>query len=163
MQLESYVEGNQVVTRAICLTPHTVGSVDEGSTQLTVRDPAGLSGTDPVVVEDAGHEGGHLFTTISSVAGNVITLSAPAQATVRRVLAGKLEDPGTAVFTARNGDAAPVTYDQDDPEVTNPSVGVWELRLVSAEGEWRIHFQGTTPCHCAAEGGYRIPHSRAKG
>ena len=162
MQLESYVEGTQVVTRAICVTPHTVGSIDEGSVQLTVRDTTGLAAPDPIVVRDAGHEGGHLFTTISSVAGNVLTLAAPARATVRRATVGKLANPGTVVFTVRNGDAAPTTLTHPNAAISNPSTGVWELRLVSDEGEWQIHFQGTTPCHCAAETGYRIPHARAK-
>lgn len=163
MRLESYVEGSQIVTRAICLTPHTVGSIDDNSAALTVRDTGGFVGADPVLVEDAGHEGGHLTTTIASIAGNVFTLTAPAQATVRRVVVGKLVNPGTVTFTVRNGDTTPVPYQAGAPEVSNPSVGVWELRLQSAEGEWQVHFQGTTPCICAAETGYRIPHARAKG
>lgn len=163
MRLESYVEGSQIVTRAICLTPHTVGSIDEGSSALAVRDTGGFAGTDPVLVEDAGYEGGHLSTTISSISGNVFTLAAPARATVRRVVVGKLVDPGSVTFTVRNGDGTPVVYEDGDPEVSNPSDGVWELRLQSAEGEWQVHFQGTSPCVCAAETGYRIPHARALG
>lgn len=163
MQLESYVEGSQVVTRAICVTPHTVGSIERGSAQITVRETTGLLAGDDVVVKDAGHEGGHLFTSIASIAGNVITLDDPAGASAARTVFGKLADPGTVTFTVRNGDATPTAYDDSDPEVTNPSTGVWELRLVSAEGEWQVHFQGTSPCHCAAVGGYRIPHARAKG
>lgn len=161
MELDTFVEGNQVVTRATCLTPHTVGSIDEGSTTLTVRDPTGLANLDPVLVADAGPEGGHLITAVASVAGNVVTLSAPAETTVRRVAVGKLTDPGSVTFTARRSDETPTAYSDGDPEVFNPSVGVWELRLVNDENDWAIHFQGTTPCHCAGEAFYRIRRARA--
>lgn len=162
MLLETYVEGSQVVTRAKCMTPHTIGSVAKNSTQLTVQDPTGFATGNTILVAGAGPEGGDLVTTIT-VAGNVFTLATTASETVRRVLVGKLVNPGTVTFTARNGDATPATYLNGGAEVTNPSVGVWELRLINDEGEWQIHFQGTTPCHCAGETGYRIPHARAKG
>lgn len=161
MQLESYVEGNQVVTRAKCMTPHTIGSVDKNSTQLTVQDPASFANGNTVLVAGAGYEGGDLVTTVT-VVGNVFTLAAAAQETVRRVVVGKLTNPGTVTFTARRGDAAPATYATAAPEVTNPSAGIWELRLTNDEGEWQIHFAGTSPCLCAGETGYRIPHARAK-
>lgn len=159
--IDTYVEGTQVVTRAICLTPYTVGSIDEGSTALTVRDADGFANADPVVVEAAGPEGGHLFTTVAAVVGNTITLADPAATTVRRVSVGKRVDPGTRTFTARRGDETPTVYDSFDPEVTSPMVGVWELRLVNDERDWAIHFQGTTPCHCAGEAFYRIKRARA--
>lgn len=160
MELETYVEGNQIVTRAICRTPHTIGSIQAGSTALVVRDTTGFANGNPFLVERAGPEGGHLTTTIVSIAGNTITLAAAAAATVTRVSVGKLTNPGTVTFTARRSDGTPTPYTAA-PEVTNPSTGVWELRLVNNESDWAIHFQGTTPCHCAAETFYRIKRARA--
>lgn len=162
LQLETWVEGNQIVTRAYCLSPHTVGSVAKDSTKLTVRDTTGLSSGNPVLVEDAGHEGGHLLTTISSISGNVVTLAAAAAETVRRVRVGKLTDPGSVTFTARNADGTPTAYTSGSGSVTNPAVGIWELRLTHDQGEWQIHFAGTAPCLGAAETGYRVSPARAK-
>lgn len=161
MELETYAEGNKVVTRATVLSPHTIGSIDQISDQLTVRDTDGLQAADPILVKDAGPEGGHLVTTVASITGNTVTLAADAAARVSRVTVGKLVDPATVTFTARNGDGTPTAYTQADPEVTNPSTGVWELRLDADEGDWQIHMDGTTPA-VGADTGYRVPHSRAK-
>lgn len=160
MDLDTYVEGTQVVTRALCATPYTVGSIQEGSSELIVRDQV-FADNDEIVVFDAGPEGGHLYATVDAVAGNTVTLDTPAATTVSRVLVGKLADPGSVTFTARRADDQPTAYTDSAPEVSNPSVGVWELRLVNDEHDWTIHFQGTTPCHCAGEVAYRIRRSRA--
>lgn len=160
MELDTYVEGNQIVTRAICGTPYTVGSIARGSLELTVREPV-FAVADELIVRDAGPEGGHLFATVAAVNGSVVTLDTEAAATVTRVLCAKLADPGTVTFTARRADETPTAYTQADAEVENPSVGVWELRLVNDEQDWSIHFQGTTPCHCAGEAFYRVKRARA--
>lgn len=161
MNLETFVEGTQVVTRATCLAPYTVGSVREGSTELEVRDASEFAALDALYIAGAGTEGGPLKTTVASIAGNTITLAAPALETVSRVPVGKLANPGTVTFTVRHADDPPTAYSNGDPAVSNPSVGVWELRLVNDENDWAIHFQGTTPVHCAAETAYRIKRSRA--
>lgn len=161
MELETYVEGNQVVTRAVCLTPYSVGSIRQGETALTVRDPDLFVASDEIVVRDAGAEGGHLWTEVVSVSGYVVTVADAAGATVTRVRVGTLTDPGTRTFTARRGDDAPTVYTSSDPEVDSPRTGVWELRLVNDERDWVVHFQGTTPCHCAGETAYRVRRSRA--
>lgn len=161
MNLETFVEGTQVVTRATCLTPYTLGSIREGDVDLEVRDASEFAALDPLYIAGAGSEGGPLKTTVASITGDTITLSAAAVATVNRVPVGKLANPGTVTFTARRGDDTPTAYQNGDPEVSNPSVGVWELRLVNDENDWLVHFQGTTPVHCAAEVAYRIRRSRA--
>lgn len=161
MNLETFVEGTQVVTRATCLTPHTLGSIQAGSVELEVRDASEFAALDPLYIAGAGTEGGPLKTTVASIAGNTITLADEALETVSRVPVGKLTNPGTVTFTARRSDETPVAYINGAPEVSNPSIGVWELRLVNDESDWLVHFQGTTPCHCAAETGYRIKRSRA--
>lgn len=162
-ELETYVDGTQVVTRAICGTPYTVGSMRRDSAELTVRDADVFVMGDDVIVRDAGPEGGHLFAQVVAAAGNVVTLDTPATAGVQRVLVAKLANPGSVTFTARRADETPTEYPNGDPAVTNPSVGVWELRLVNDHADWSVHFQGTTPVHCAGEVTYRVKRSRALG
>ena len=161
MELETYVEGTQVVTRAVCATPYTLGSIDAGSTTLTIRDAGTFVVGDDIVVKGAGYEGGDLFAEVDAVNGHTITLDTPAGASAHRAGAGKLANPGSVTFTARRADAAPVEYDDGDVEVTSPTVGVWELRVVHDEDDWVVHFQGTTPCHCAGETSFRVKRSRA--
>lgn len=161
MNLETFVEGTQVVTRATCMTPHTIGSIRAGDVELEVRDASEFAAPDALYIAGAGAQGGPLKTLVVSIAGNTITLADPALETVSRVAVGKLANPGTVTFTVRHADDTPTAYANGDPEVSNPSVGVWELRLVNDENDWTVHFQGTTPCHCAAETGYRIKRSRA--
>lgn len=160
MELETFVEGNQLVTRATCATPHTVGSMQRDSNEVVVRESVFIVG-DVVIVADAGPEGGDLVAEVDAVAGHLVTLDTPATAPVSRVLVGKLADPGSVTFTDRHRDDEPVVYTDADPEVSNPSVGVWELRRIPDEGDGLVHFQGTTPCHCAADGAYRVKRSRA--
>lgn len=143
------------------MTPHTLGSIRAGDVELEVRDATGFSNGDALYIAGAGSQGGPLKTTVASIAGNAITLADPAVETVSRVPVGKLANPGTVTFTVRRADDAPTAYTNGSPEVSNPSVGVWELRLVNDENDWLVHFQGTTPCHCAAETAYRIRRSRA--
>ena len=161
MLLETFDEGNQVVTRATCLTPHTIGSIAEGSLALTVRDPTGFANGNPILVAGAGPEGAHLVTTIASVAGHVLTLAAVASATVSRVTVGKPTNPSTVVFTDRHRDADPVAYTHPNAAITNPSTGIWELRRINDEGDWTVHFQGTGTCHCAGVDDYRVKRARA--
>lgn len=76
--------------------------------------------------------------------------------------AGTLTDPETVTFTVRQqGTSTRTEYDQDAAEVTNPSVGVWELELEPGAGRWTVHCQGTGAAHAAAEGTFEIPDSGA--
>lgn len=58
-----------------------------------------------------------------------------------RDAAGDLADPTTITFTMTYAGGS-VSYDQDDPEVTNPSTGIWKcvfpVTTVSSKHQFRV-------------------------
>lgn len=60
----------------------TTGSISSGSPTLTVASATGYANGDPVTVKGAGAGGIDLHSTVSSIAGNVITLAGNASTTV---------------------------------------------------------------------------------
>lgn len=75
---------------------------------------------------------------------------------------GSLTNPTTVTFTARlRGETATAYVYGTDPEVTRPSIGVYELEYEPAEGVWAVHVQGTGTAHAADEIEFVIDHSRA--
>ena len=76
-------------------------------------------------------------------------------------LGGTLTDP-TAV-TGTVIDPAGVSTDYTvagDPEMTNPSIGVYRIELiVTIEGVWEFRFVGTGTVNEAEEGRFEVPVS----
>jgi len=121
-----YSEGDQVKIEVFAVTPHTLGTVLAGSTQLTVADPSGLANGDPFVVAGAGPEGAHLVTTIAApLVGNVVTLAAAAGTGVKAAVCGKRVDPTSVTFRVKPPTGAISVKVAPDPSITNPLVGKW--------------------------------------
>lgn len=161
--LDQYEEGNQIVSRAIFATPHTLCSTVKDSANVLARDVTGFANGNAVVVFGAAPLAGHLFTTITAIVGNTITLAAAPAQTLRETELGRLATPGVVTFTARKADGTPTPYVVGTaPEATLVSVGIYELRLVNDEGDWLVDVQGTTPAYGADNDGYRIRRSRAR-
>lgn len=143
---EPYDIDDVVVCETPCLTQLTRGSIDKGSTQLTVEDASGYAANDVVLVDRAGVLNSALEATVQAKAGNVLTLSVAAGETVTRARVGKLTNPTTSTLTIEKPSGAQVT-----PAVTSPRTG-W-LRATHTidesgdhHGRWR-----TTGAAAAAE------------
>lgn len=83
---------------------------------------------------------------------------------------GTLTNPTTVTFTARkrreSGDKAsayaPTAYVFGvASEVTNPSVGAFELRFAPAQGTWAVYVAGTGAAHAADEISFVVDRAEA--
>lgn len=160
-----YVEGNQVKVKAWFLTPHTIGTCQAGSAQVTVADTTGLAGGNAVVLAGAGPENLHLVTTIASIAGQVVTLSLAATTPVRWAVFGKLTDPSTVTFTVEEPppSGALVTKVHPDAAITTPQPGIYILTYdppVSGDGTYTARVASTGTAKGAAELEFRVKSSR---
>lgn len=74
---------------------------------------------------------------------------------------GALADPTTTVAKTIDPDGADVTtYTLLDPELTNPSVGVYVLEFLLGEpGHWAVRFEGTGALTAAVEAHIEVPVS----
>lgn len=158
-----YVEGSQLKIKAWFLTPHTVGTCQAGSAQVTVADTSGLAAPDPVVLEGAGPNGLHLVTTITSITGQVVTIALAASTSVKWAAFGKLADPTGPTFKVEEPSGTLVTKTYPDAAIVKPQVGVFVLTYdppVSGDGTYAYRVEGTGAAKGAAEGAFRIASSR---
>lgn len=137
-----YDIGEEVTLTCTFLVLATRGSMIVGQNDLTVRDAAGYAPADPVLVAGAGTVGGDLVTTISSIAGNILSLAAPAQTSVTLALVGRLQNQTTTTCRVKKPDGliADVTA-----TITNTSTGKYKATFVTAlEGDHFVRWLGTT-------------------
>lgn len=163
MGVSSYVRGNKVVVRVEFRTPTTVATGDAGSADLTVADVTGLAVSDTLVVEGAGPLGADHVSTISAIAGNVVTLAAALQTAVEEAPCGRRVDPDTVTFTVKRqttADTATTYVYGTAAEATRESLGVYLLTIEPGEGNWHVHCQGTGAAYAADEISFEIRHSR---
>jgi len=158
-----YVEGNQIKIKAWFLTPHTIGTCWAGSAEVSVADTSGLAAADAVVLAGAGPEGLHLVTTISSIAGQVVTLALPATTAVKWAVFGKLVDPSSVTFKVEEPDGDLVTKTDPDAAIAHPQAGIFVLTYdppVSGDGTYGYRVEGTGTAKGAAEDTFRVASSR---
>lgn len=156
-----YFEGNRVKVEVWSLTPHTLGVIAAGSPALTVADPAGLVNADPYFVAAAGPETGHLVTTIASISGNLLTLSAAAAESVKRAMCGKRVDPSTQVFRVKRPDNTIDIFTAPNAAIANPLIGKWVLSYDPATDGWYTwRFEGTGTAFGAVEGAFHVKSSQ---
>jgi hypothetical protein len=158
-----YVEGNQIKVKAWILTPHTIGTCQAGSTQVTLADTSGLAGGNAVVLGAAGPEGLHLVTTIVSIAGQVATLALAASTSVKWATFGKLTDPTGVTFKVEEPSGTLVTKVHPDAAIANPQAGIYVLTYdppVSGDGTYAYRVETTGTAKGAAEETFRVRSSR---
>jgi hypothetical protein len=158
-----YVEGNQLKVTAWFLTPHTIGTCQAGSADVTVADLTGLAEADAVLLAGAGPEGLNLVTTIASIAGQVATLALPATTRVKWAAFGKLADPTTVTFKVEEPDGTLVTKTHPDAAIAHPQAGIFILTYdppVSGDGTYAYRVEGTGNAQGAGESTLRIASSR---
>lgn len=161
MLANAYAEGNQVKIKAWFVTPHTIGTCQAGSAAVTLADTAGLSVANPFVLAGAGPEGLHLVSTIASIVGQVVTLNAPAQTSVKWALCGKLTDPSQVTFKVEAPDGSLTTKVAPDASIVSPSTGIWVLTYDPAtDGTYPYRVEGTGTAKGAADGEFVMRSSR---
>lgn len=153
-----YEVGDTVRLKAVVLTQRTRGSIDSGSSALSVASSAGYANGDAILVEGAGPEGSDLVTTVSAIAGATITLADAARTTVRRATVGKLTDPTPSppTFTLLKPDRT-----SSAPAVTREAVGRFVADVVVDQHgthHWRANGGGAAPG--AGESAFTVKHSR---
>jgi hypothetical protein len=157
MLANAYVEGNQIKVKAWFLTPHTIGRCEEGSNLVTVADASGFLTGQSVLLAGAGPEGEHLATTISSIAGSVVTIAASATTRVKWTAFGKLTDPTTITFKVERPVGTIDTYTAPHAAITSPQAGIYVLTYDPAsDGTYPYRVEGTGAAKGAAEGAFRI-------
>ena len=70
--------------------------------------------------------------------------------------------PSAVTFQVRLPDGTESSYDDADPEVDNPSTGVWTLSYVIADnipGRWAVRARGTTGVLAADEDSFYVAPS----
>jgi hypothetical protein len=158
-----YTEGNRIRLISFFLTPHTKGSAVAGSLDVTVVDPTGLAGADPVFLEGAGPEGGDLLTTIASIAGNVVTLTTAVSESVDLVRFGKRVAPSTITFKVKQPPRAGGTLETflaPHAQITNPALGKYVLEYdPPSHGTYRWRADGTGTAAGAEEDSFVVERS----
>ncbi|MDB5811119.1 MAG: hypothetical protein JWN94_3241, partial [Betaproteobacteria bacterium] len=96
----------------------TTGTASASSTTLTVASGAGYAMGDAILVAGAGASGADLATTISSIAGNTITLAAAAQTAVTNANVYHTDQSIVAVGTVTLDSKLPSGYTQTGGSLT---------------------------------------------
>lgn len=159
-----FLEGNLVKATVYTLTPHSIASIRADELVALVRDVGSFVPSDPVLVEEAGALGGDLETTISSIAGNDVTLAAAAHETVSRKRFGRRTNPSTATFKVKRPDGTIDTIVHPHADIANPIAGKFVLTYTPPAGANRhglylVRFVSTGTAACAEEGTFTLTPS----
>jgi hypothetical protein len=153
---QTYDIGDTVVLQGVYLTKPTTGSVNAGSTALTVKDATGYTNGDPIFIEGAAAEDGDLYTTVSSISGNTITLAAAAATQVISARVGKLTAPGAATCKVRLPDGT-----SSSPATSLISTGRYQASYdPTLAGQHWYRFDGTTTAKGSGERSFLVAEKR---
>lgn len=105
----SYTLGEPIDLYGYFATAVTIGQINADSAILNCQDASGYTTGDPLIIFGAGVAGGDLLASVSTIVGNVVTLSQPAGTGVIRAKVGKLVVPTTVTVIVLQPDGTEIT------------------------------------------------------